>query len=51
MSPPVTLVVDDEPDIRELLEITLNRMDIQTAARPIWPAPSNCWPANVSTYV
>ncbi|WGS86716.1 sigma-54 dependent transcriptional regulator [Methylomonas sp. UP202] len=30
MSPPVTLVVDDEPDIRELLEITLNRMDIQT---------------------
>jgi len=24
------LIVDDEPDIRELLEITLNRMDIQT---------------------
>ncbi len=26
------LVVDDEPDIRELLEITLARMDIETAA-------------------
>jgi two-component system response regulator PilR (NtrC family) len=30
MNMPVTLVVDDEPDIRELLEITLNRMHIQT---------------------
>lgn len=30
MKMPVTLVVDDEPDIRELLEITLGRMDIQT---------------------
>ncbi len=30
MNMPVTLVVDDEPDIRELLEITLNRMNIQT---------------------
>jgi two-component system response regulator PilR (NtrC family) len=30
MSMPITLVVDDEPDIRELLEITLNRMNIQT---------------------
>ena len=28
----ITLVVDDEPDIRELLEITLNRMNIQTYA-------------------
>ncbi|MGR9107406.1 MAG: sigma-54-dependent transcriptional regulator [Gammaproteobacteria bacterium] len=28
MSKPITLVVDDEPDIRELLEITLARMDI-----------------------
>ncbi|MGR9085538.1 MAG: sigma-54-dependent transcriptional regulator [Gammaproteobacteria bacterium] len=26
----LTLIVDDEPDIRELLEITLNRMDIET---------------------
>jgi len=26
---PTALVVDDEPDIRELLEITLSRMDIQ----------------------
>ncbi len=26
----LVLIVDDEPDIRELLEITLNRMDIQT---------------------
>ncbi|MGR8929932.1 MAG: sigma-54-dependent transcriptional regulator [Gammaproteobacteria bacterium] len=30
MKTPVTLVVDDEPDIRELLEITLGRMDIKT---------------------
>ena len=26
----LTLIVDDEPDIRELLEMTLNRMDIET---------------------
>jgi two-component system response regulator PilR (NtrC family) len=26
----LALIVDDEPDIRELLEMTLNRMDIQT---------------------
>ncbi|MDD5580497.1 MAG: sigma-54 dependent transcriptional regulator [Methylobacter sp.] len=30
MRKPLTLIVDDEPDIRELLEITLNRMNIQT---------------------
>jgi len=30
MTKPVALLVDDEPDILELLEITLNRMDIQT---------------------
>ncbi len=30
MKKPLTLIIDDEPDIRELLEITLNRMDIQT---------------------
>lgn len=30
MNKPLTLVVDDEPDIRELLEITLSRMDIRT---------------------
>lgn len=29
MKKPFTLIIDDEPDIRELLEITLNRMDIQ----------------------
>ncbi len=32
MNRPSALVVDDEPDIRELLEITLARMDIDTAA-------------------
>ncbi len=32
MSKSLTLVVDDEPDIRELLEITLGRMDIDTVA-------------------
>lgn len=30
MKKPLALIVDDEPDIRELLEITLNRMDIKT---------------------
>ncbi len=30
MNMPVTLVVDDEPDIRELLEITLSRMNVKT---------------------
>src|SRR5690606_11116149 len=30
MSKPLALVIDDEPDIRELLEITLGRMGIQT---------------------
>jgi two-component system response regulator PilR (NtrC family) len=32
MIKPLALIVDDEPDIRELLEITLNRMDIETCA-------------------
>jgi two-component system, NtrC family, response regulator PilR len=30
MRKPLALIVDDEPDIRELLEMTLDRMDIQT---------------------
>ncbi|HFE48415.1 MAG TPA: sigma-54-dependent Fis family transcriptional regulator, partial [Chromatiaceae bacterium] len=30
MSTPTALIVDDEPDIRELLEITLGRMGIST---------------------
>ena len=30
MSKPLALIVDDEPDIRELLEITLSRMEIET---------------------
>ncbi|MDF1530043.1 MAG: response regulator, partial [Sedimenticola sp.] len=30
MSNPLALIVDDEPDIRELLEITLGRMNIET---------------------
>jgi two-component system response regulator PilR (NtrC family) len=32
MKQPLVLILDDEPDIRELLEITLNRMDIQTCS-------------------
>ena len=32
MSKPRALIVDDEPDIRELLEITLQRMDVDTVA-------------------
>ncbi len=30
MPKPMVLVVDDEPDIRELLSITLNRMELET---------------------
>ena len=30
MKTSLTLIIDDEPDIRELLEITLNRMDVRT---------------------
>lgn len=30
MDSPLALVIDDEPDIRELLEITLNRMDVNS---------------------
>ncbi len=32
MGKPLVLVVDDEPDIRELLALTLQRMDIETRA-------------------
>ena len=32
MTTPSALIVDDEPDIRELLEITLNRMHIRTVS-------------------
>jgi len=32
MKEPVALIVDDEPDIRELLEITLQRMQIRTCS-------------------
>jgi two-component system response regulator PilR (NtrC family) len=32
MNRPRALVVDDEPDIRELIEITLERMDVDTTA-------------------
>ncbi len=32
MNKPLALIVDDEPDIGELLEITLNRMNIQTCS-------------------
>ena len=28
MKKPLALIIDDEPDIRELLEITLTRMDV-----------------------
>ncbi len=32
MSRPIALIVDDEPDIRELLSMTLQRMDIEVSA-------------------
>jgi len=34
MSNPIALIVDDEPDIRELLDITLGRMNIDCMAAP-----------------
>ncbi len=34
MSSKTALIVDDEPDIRELLEITLGRMDVNTDSAP-----------------
>ncbi|WNB75284.1 sigma-54-dependent transcriptional regulator [Methylomonas koyamae] len=42
MNMPVTLVVDDEPDIRELLEITLNRMQIQTLSAATLAEAKHC---------
>ncbi|OAI20183.1 sigma-54-dependent Fis family transcriptional regulator [Methylomonas koyamae] len=42
MNMPVTLVVDDEPDIRELLEITLNRMQIQTCSAATLAEAKHC---------
>jgi len=32
------LVVDDEPDLIELVSLTLSRMNLATDRRPIWPA-------------
>ena len=34
MTAKTALIVDDEPDIRELLEITLGRMGLDTDAAP-----------------
>jgi len=34
MARPMVLIVDDEPDIRELLSITLSRMDLDSRAAP-----------------
>jgi len=34
MSKPLALVIDDEPDIRELLSMTLGRMNIETEVAP-----------------
>jgi len=34
MTEKIALIVDDEPDIRELLEITLGRMGLETVAAP-----------------
>ena len=43
------LIVDDEPDIRELLEITLGRMKLDTrSARNVKEAASG-WPGSLST--
>ena len=42
MSKPLALVVDDEPDICELLSLTLGRMDIDTVtAADVTSAKSN----------
>ena len=42
MKQPLALVIDDEPDICELLTLTLGRMDIHTETARTSPAPRSC---------
>lgn len=43
------LIVDDEPDIRELLEITLGRMKLDTRSPAMFAKHATGWPASRST--
>ena len=43
------LVVDDEPDIRELIDLTLSRMGLAADARRPWPKRAPALPKAVST--
>ena len=42
MSMPLALVIDDEPDICELLSLTLGRMDIDTITANDLTSAKNC---------
>ena len=48
MSDKKALIIDDEPDIRELLEITLARMDIDVADPTFWDGGLDLLEAMVS---
>jgi len=39
-----------EPDIRELLEITLNAWTFKPVPPKIWLKPDNCWRLKPSIY-
>ncbi|WP_413774398.1 hypothetical protein [Marinobacter sp. AN1] len=49
MTTHTALIVDDEPDIRELLEITLVRMGIATRSPRTWPQHGSYWKRNRPT--
>jgi CheY-like chemotaxis protein len=53
---PVVLVVDDEPDLLELVSLTLNRMNLRTrtaadvaSARKLLKAERFPWPSSLPT--
>ncbi len=39
---PVVLVVDDEPDLLELVSLTLSRMNLKPVLRPTSAARASC---------
>ena len=47
--PPVILVVDDEPDLRTLYELTLLREGYRVEAAGTWRRPGKCWKSPATT--